>query len=90
MSKQYVYTSSLPTELKDELEEYATRHKISKNKVIEKALKNLLAEDKKKLYAVSFKKANNDSEMISMADWGLEDYLQQLKKLSEGTPLEEK
>ena len=87
MSKQYVYTSSLPKELKDELEEY---DKISKNKVIEKALKKYLEEDRKKLYADSFKKANNDSEMISMADWGLEDYLQQLKKLSEGTPLEEK
>ena len=81
MPKQHVYTSSLPLELKEELEEYATRYKISKNKVIEKALKKYLEEDRKKLYADSFKKANNDPEMISMADWGLEDYLQQLKNL---------
>ncbi len=81
MPKQYVYTSSLPLELKEELEEYATRHKISKNKIIEKALKKYLEEDRKKLYADSFKKANNDPEMISMADWGLEDYRQQLKNL---------
>ena len=81
MPRQYIYTSSLPIELKDEIEEYASRHKISKNKVIEKALKNLLSEEKKKLYAASFKKANNDPGMISMADWGLDDYLQQLKKL---------
>jgi ribosomal protein L10 len=81
MPKQYVYTSSLPLELKEELEKYAARHNVSKNKVIEKALKKYLEEDRKKLYADSFKKANNDPEMISMADWGLEDYLQQLKNL---------
>ena len=81
MSKQYVYTSTLPMELKEDLEVYATRHKVSKNKVIEKALKNFLMEERKKLYAETFKKANNDPEMIAMADWGMEDYLKQLKQL---------
>ncbi|MES1218041.1 MAG: CopG family transcriptional regulator [Bacteroidota bacterium] len=81
MAKQYVYTSTLPIELKEDLEVYATRHKVSKNKVIEKALKKFLMEERKKTYAETFKKANNDPEMISMADWGLDDYLQQLKQL---------
>ena len=81
MPKQYVYTSTLPMELKEDLEVYATRHKVSKNKVIEKALKNFLMEERKKLYAETFKKANNDPEMIAMADWGLDDYLKQLKQL---------
>ena len=81
MSKQYVYTSTLPMELKEDLEVYATRHKVSKNKVIEKALKNFLMEERKKIYAETFKKANNDPEMIAMADWGLDDYLKQLKQL---------
>lgn len=81
MPKQYVYTSTLPMELKEDLEVYATRHKVSKNKVIEKALKNFLMEERKKLYAETFKKANNDPEMIAMADWGMDDYLKQLKQL---------
>ena len=81
MTKQYVYTSTLPIELKEGLEVYATRHKVSKNKVIEKALKMFLMEERKKAYAETFKRANKDTEMIAMADWGLEDYLEQLKQL---------
>ncbi len=81
MPKQYVYTSSLPIELKEDLEVYATKHKVSKNKVIEKALKKFLMEERKKVYVETFKKANNDPEMTAMADWGLEDYLEQLKQL---------
>jgi metal-responsive CopG/Arc/MetJ family transcriptional regulator len=69
MPKQYVYTSTLPIELKEELELYATKHKTSKNKIIEKALKKFLTEERKKAYAESFKKVNSDSEMIEMADW---------------------
>jgi hypothetical protein len=81
MSKQYVYTSTLPIELKDELELYAAKHKTSKNKIIEKALKKILTEERKKAYVETFKKANSDSAMTEMADWGLEDYLKQLKDL---------
>lgn len=81
MRKEYVYTSSFPLELKEDLETYAVGHKISKKKVIEKALKKFLMEERKKEYAESFKKANKDPEMKSMADWGLKDYLKQLKDL---------
>lgn len=81
MLKQYVYTSSLSMELKEDLEVYAARHKVSKNKVIQKALKRFLAEERKKAYAESFQRANKDPEMKSMADWGLDDYLEQLKAL---------
>ena len=81
MPKQYVYTSTLPIELKEELDLYATKHKTSKNKIIEKVLKKFLTEERKKAYAETFKKASSDSEMIEMADWGLEDYLNQLKEL---------
>jgi len=48
MSRQYVYTSTLPIELKEELELYATKHKTSKNKIIAKALKKFLTEERKK------------------------------------------
>ena len=81
MPRQYVYTSTLPMELKEDIEEYAVRHKISKNKIIEKALKKFLMDERKKAYVDTFKKANKDPEMLAMADWGLEDYLHQLKQL---------
>ena len=74
MIKQYTYTSTLPIELKEELELYAAKHKVSKNKIIEKALKKFLMEERKKAYVETFKKANKDPEMIAMADCGLEDY----------------
>jgi len=60
---------------------YASHHKVSNNKVILKALKKFLMEERKKTYVETFKKANNDPEMLAMADWGLEDYLKQLKQL---------
>ena len=81
MVKQYVYTSSLPLELKEDLEQYVIINKMSKNKVIEKALRKFLMEERKKAYVETFKKANKDNEMTDMADWGLEDYLKQLNEL---------
>ena len=84
MAKRYTYTGSLPVQLKNAVEVYAIRHKISIDKVIETALKKFLLEKRKNNYIKTFIKANNNSEMISMADWGLKDYLNQLKQLEKG------
>ena len=79
--KNVTYTSTLPSVMMEEVVEYAAKKKISKNKVIEMALSEFLIAEKKKRMAASFKLAAQDPELIEMADWGLADYLEQLKEL---------
>ena len=83
MPKEYIYTSSLPIELKEELEQYASKHHISKNKVIEKALKNLFEEETHKDIIASFKKIADDPDVADTAEWGINDYKEQLKRYPE-------
>ncbi|MDQ6844156.1 MAG: CopG family transcriptional regulator [Bacteroidota bacterium] len=65
----------------EEVAEYAKKKKISKNKVIEIALKKLLEEEIRNELIESFKKIADDPDMIEMAEWGMEDYAEQLKSL---------
>jgi hypothetical protein len=78
--KTVTYTSTLPNVVMEEVVEYAKKKKISKNKVIEIALKRLLEEEIKNELRESFKKIADDPEMLEMAEWGIEDYAEQLKK----------
>jgi ribosomal protein L10 len=79
--KTVTYTSTLPNMVMEEVVEYAKKKKISKNKVIEIALKKLLDEEIRDDLKRTFILAANDKEMIEMAEWGLGDYLEQLKEL---------
>lgn len=80
-NKKITYTSTLPSMVMEEIVAYAKRKKISKNKVIEIAVKKLLEEEIKNDLKRTFELAANDKEMIEMAEWGLGDYLEQLKEL---------
>ncbi len=79
--KKITYTSTLPNVVMEEVAEYAKKKKISKNKVIEIALKKLLEEEIRNELIESFKKIADDPDMIEMAEWGMEDYAEQLKSL---------
>lgn len=79
--KKTTYTSTLPSMVMEEVVEYAKKKKISKNKVIEIAVKKLLEEEIRNELKRTFILAANDKEMLVMAEWGLEDYLHQLKEL---------
>ncbi len=78
-SKKTTYTSTLPSTVMEEVVEYAKKKKISKNKVIEIAVKKLLEQEVRNELVESFKKFANDPDMIEMAEWGREDYAEQLK-----------
>ncbi len=78
--KKTTYTSTLPSIVMEEVGEYARKKKISKNKVIEIAVKKLFEEEIKNELAESFKKISNDPDMIEIAEWGMDDYAEQLKK----------
>ncbi len=79
--KTVTYTSTLPNVVMEEMVEYAKKKKISKNKVIEIAVKKLLDEEIKNELRQTFKIALIDKELESMAEEGLDDYLFQLKQL---------
>jgi len=79
--KKITYTSTLPGVVMEGVVEYAKKKKISKNKVIEIAVKKLLDEEIKIELRRTFTLAANDKELLEMAEWGLGDYLDQLKEM---------
>lgn len=80
MSKSQVFTGSLPLDLKQTLAEYATKHQIPKNKVIEQALTFFFYEEKRKTFIDGIKKYGQDKENIELAEWGMDDYAEQLNR----------
>jgi predicted transcriptional regulator len=69
------FTSSLPSDILQTLDNYAKKFKIPKNRIMEQALRVYFDRLKQAEYSRSFKKAAGDPEMINMAEEGLEDYL---------------
>ena len=80
-NKSITYTSTLPSAVMEEVVEYAKRKCVSKNKVIEIALKKFFEEELKRELKKTFQLANEDQELLHLADSGLGDYLEQLKEL---------
>ena len=68
----------MPSAVMEEIVEHAKKKKNSKHKVIELAVKKLLDEEIRRELIESFKKISNDPDMIEMAEWGMDDYIEQL------------
>ncbi len=69
------YTSTLPKELIELLDQYAGKFRLPKNRIIEQALRSYFERLKKAEYAHSFRKAAGEEETLTMAEEGLEEYL---------------
>ncbi len=78
MSKQVVYTSKLPKQIMSDLDKYSAKLHVTKKFLIEKALRKLLLDLKRKEYIQSFKRMAKDKEHQSLAEMGLDDYLKHL------------
>lgn len=78
--KRVTYTSTLPSVVMEDVVDYAKKKKISKNKVIEMAIEKLLEEEIRKELIESLKKIADDPDIIEMAEWGMDDYAEQLKR----------
>ena len=74
------FTSTLPEELLAKLDKAAKKLSVPKNRLIEKALRIYLDQITKAEYIKSFKKAEDDENLLDMAEEGMEDYLNQLDK----------
>jgi predicted transcriptional regulator len=72
------FTSTLPDELLQKLNEMASKLAMPKNKIIEKALRIYLDQLTRAGYISSYKQAGQDAEIMQIAEEGMEDYLKQL------------
>jgi len=74
------FTSTLPDDLLQKLNEMAIKLAIPKNRIIEKALQIYLDQLNRAEYVKSYKQAGADISIIEMAEEGMEDYLTQLEQ----------
>ncbi len=72
------FTSTLPDDLLQKLNETAGRLSMPKNKIIEKALTIYLDQLIRSEYVKSYKQAADDINIFDMAEEGMEDYMKQL------------
>ena len=73
------FTSTLPDGLLQQLAEKSKALSIPKNKLIEKALRLYLEHLEKAEYVKSYRRAEEDKDVILIAEEGMSDYLNQLQ-----------
>ena len=74
------FTSTLPDDLLRSLAEKAGKLSMSKNKLIENALRLYLEHLDKAEYIQSYQQAAADKDLLVIAEEGMADYLNQLKE----------
>jgi len=77
--KNIIFTNTLSSDLMNEIERYKKQTGLTKREVFEKALKGFFISEKKKKMMEDFKKIKQDLEVQEMAEWGIGDYLNQIK-----------
>lgn len=74
------FTSSLPDDLLKKLSEKAEALSVPRNRLIERALRLYLDHLEKAEYIKSYRRASADKDTITLAEEGMEDYLDQLEQ----------
>ena len=74
IKKRVTYTSTLPEDILDSVNDYSEKNNISKNKVVENALREFFFSLKKNDFREGFKRAARDVNMDIMAEQGMDDY----------------
>ncbi|HET8752792.1 MAG TPA: ribbon-helix-helix domain-containing protein [Salinimicrobium sp.] len=69
------FTSSLPNDLLQQLDNISKQYGVAKNKIIEKALQIYLDQLNRAEYAKSYKMAGEDQDIMAIAEEGMEAYL---------------
>lgn len=80
MKNTVTITSALPPEIISALNDYSKKLNIPKSKLISIAIGNYINELKRNEYVDSFKRARNDSEIQSLTEFGISDYLDIIKQ----------
>ena len=66
------------------LEQYAAKLKVSKNKIIEDALKRYMSALKRAEFTRGFSRAAKDREQVLLAEEGLDDFLEIVRRYEAG------
>lgn len=74
------FTSSLPKEILEELSRVAKEQNVPKNRILEDSLRIYFEELEKRKWAAEMKALANDPEIVAIAEEGMADYAEQLKK----------
>jgi len=74
------FTSTLPDDLLQLLSDKAKALSLPKNRLMENALRLYLEHLEKAEYIKSYKGATQDADILSIAEEGMTDYLNQLEK----------
>ncbi len=74
------FTSTIPEDLSRQLNEKARSLSLPKNKLIENALRLYLEYLERAEYIKSYKQAEDDADILQMAEEGMNDYLRQLEQ----------
>ncbi|MFT4833256.1 MAG: metal-responsive CopG/Arc/MetJ family transcriptional regulator [Marinoscillum sp.] len=72
------FTSSLPEDLLDQLNQKSLKLALPKNKLIEKALRIYLDQLNRAEYVKSYQEAGKDADIMSIAEEGMTEYLKQI------------
>ena len=73
-------TTTLPDDVLDMLRRQAEKLSVPKNRIIEKALRIYIDQLNRAEYVKSYKEAAKDADIMSLAEEGMEDYLQQMEE----------
>ncbi|MBK9255049.1 MAG: ribbon-helix-helix domain-containing protein [Saprospiraceae bacterium] len=77
------FTSSLPDEMLKRLQDLSAELKVPKNRILERALDKYLHEVERKIFIRSYQAMSGDQESLSLAEEGIEEYHDELRKLDE-------
>jgi len=75
------FTSTLPDSLLEQLNDFSKKLKMPKNKLIQRALVLYLEQLERAEYIRSFRKYTEDTDILNIAEEGMEDYYKQLDLL---------
>lgn len=84
MSRTKIFTTTISSEMDKWLREEVKRQKVTRREILEKALLAYQIQAKKLALKESYKKANQDSETVALAEMGMKDYFDDLTNFENG------
>lgn len=74
-----IFTSTLPDDVFQHLNEKAKKLSLPKNKIIERALRVYLDQLNRAEYVKSYQRAAGDKDILAIAEEGIADYFKQME-----------
>lgn len=85
MNRVKTFTTTISAELDKWLRDEVKKQKVTRREILEKALLAYQIQAKKLALKESYKRANEDSETLELAEMGMKDYFDDLNEFENGT-----